>query len=114
VLRLNTATNNQMHGINVCEDTRDNRVEQNVARDNGDAGLAVCLRAMGTVLTNNKSSGNGIDALDESTGDGTAGTDSFWRNNACDSSSPTGLCRPSGPSNQPASGRSNRGARSSR
>jgi parallel beta-helix repeat protein len=107
VLRLNTATNNQMHGINVCEDTRDNRVERNAARENGDAGLAVCQFASGTVLANNKSSGNGIDALDESSGDGTAGTDSFWRNNACESSSPTGLCRRSGPSNQSAGDQSN-------
>jgi parallel beta-helix repeat protein len=106
VLRLNAATNNQMHGINVCEDTRDNRVERNAARDNGDAGLAVCQFASGTVLTNNKSFGNGIDALDESSGDGTAGTDSFWRNNACDSSSPNGLCRRSGPSNHPAGAQS--------
>jgi parallel beta-helix repeat protein len=96
VVRSNEVTNNGLSGISVCVDTRLNRVEHNTATGNGTAGIAVCSQASGTALTNNRAMNNKVDALDESTGTGTAGTDSYWKNNFCDTSNPTGLCRSTG------------------
>ena len=96
VVRSSAVTNNALSGISVCVDTRLNRVEHNTATGNGSAGIAVCSQATDTAVTNNRATNNKVDALDESMGTGTAGTDSYWKNNFCNTSNPTGLCRSTG------------------
>ena len=93
LVRLNTVRRNLMNGINVCFDTRLNRVDRNTATASGMAGILICDGATDSAVTKNRSLNNQIDALDESVGTGTAGTDSLWRNNTCGTSNPTGLCR---------------------
>jgi parallel beta-helix repeat protein len=90
----NTSRNNPGHGIAVCFDTRLNRVDRNTVTGNTGAGLFVCADATRTSARNNRLFGNGIDAVDESRGEETAGTDTYWKNNACETSQPAGLCRP--------------------
>jgi len=93
LVRSNTVRRNLMNGINVCFDTRLNRVDRNTATGSGLAGIAICDGATDSAVTKNRAFNNQIDALDESVGTGTAGTDSLWRNNTCATSNPTGLCR---------------------
>ena len=45
-----------------------------------------------TFLNNHFHAGHGVQAVDESTGSGTAGTANTWTGNNCHSSSPLGLC----------------------
>jgi parallel beta-helix repeat protein len=93
LVRSNSVAGNLGNGINVCFDTRLNRVDRNTATRSGVAGISICDGATDSAVTKNRSFGNPIDALDESVGSGTAGTDSLWRNNTCGTSNPPGLCR---------------------
>jgi parallel beta-helix repeat protein len=90
----NTSNSNGRNGVNVCFDTRQNLIENTKARGNAAAGIAVCHDgATETQLKKNTLQQNGIDASDQSTGMGTAGTNSIWTKNKCASSDPAGLCR---------------------
>jgi parallel beta-helix repeat protein len=92
LVRLNTVKRNKLNGIDVCFDTRLNRVDRNDTTGSGMAGILICDGATDSAVTKNRSVKNTIDVLDESVGNGTVGTDTMWRNNTC-GIDPTGLCR---------------------
>lgn len=95
----NRVNGNALHGISVRSGS-----DRNVIRGNEfDSNLRGIVVSLGggfdapknNLFTGNHSTGNAvIDVVDETTGDGTAGTDSTYRGTRCDTSHPTGICVP--------------------
>lgn len=70
-----------------------NAIHHNKLDDNERVGIGLAFDAVGQAISDNEIRGNaGGDALDASTGSGTAGTANTWLNNQGSQSSPPGLC----------------------
>jgi len=93
----NDASRNGFDGINL-ENTTGNIVKDNRTFQNGRAGIFLEATATGNIIKHNHMKHNnpantadGADAVDLSTGTGTAGTANTWRHNRFRTSSPAGL-----------------------
>lgn len=71
----------------------DNRLHNNEAAASASDGIRV-FDGIDNELKNNRiDSSGGTDAVDDTSGGGTAGTANTWKNNRCSTSSPAGLCK---------------------
>ena len=70
-----------------------NTISDNTAKSNSDDGVHVNGNSTGNIIKKNVLHGNGIDAIDESTGSQTAGIANTWASNKRDTSTPAGLCK---------------------
>lgn len=70
----------------------DNHFLKNRVRDSGSDGIHVFDGADNRFQENRIRGSGGFDAHDETTGGGTGGTADKWKDNECDTSSPSGLC----------------------
>jgi hypothetical protein len=85
----------QLLGISVsAPGQRNYEVRGNRAFNNTEVGLHLGPGTDDVQLLGNKALDNGLDCQDQSTGDGTAGTDNSWERNLGDSASPPGICAP--------------------
>jgi nitrous oxidase accessory protein NosD len=92
----NQVREGEQNGIDVAATgVGEYRVRHNRALGNRKVGLLAETGTDDIVLTRNLARGNGeVDCRDQSTGDGTAGTDNRWRGNVGDSDDPHGICQP--------------------
>lgn len=121
VLSDNRARNNGQDGISLANydpvsdatSPSDNTISRNDVQGSGIDGIVICGsktgpsgtqcdgtggNPSGNLITKNRirasalTDPTGVDARDETTGSGTAGTANTWRDNRCKTSSPDGLC----------------------
>lgn len=93
----NTSSSNARHGVALVQGSSNNLVKDNTITGNGQRGIFI-----GTATTphpeNNRFQDNQVtgntspDIRDGTTGQGTAGTRNFYKDNRCGSSNPAGLC----------------------
>jgi parallel beta-helix repeat protein len=100
ILKGNKAIANAYNGFRLGTGSSFNILKDNTAMDNEEDGFSINITSTGNTLKKNTSNNNvGFGYFDESSGNGTSGTDNAYSKNKCEDntlggSDPTGLCSP--------------------